>query len=189
MLSVCGTISCCNFVVATHLPFNNSAHCADKMHCIRQNMNYFLHYICQTGLLMIIKLVANFAVLVFWLLVARLSFNTDCVDIILCNTGSEVSVAALCWSCTVHCWHWISDTSWYASCSQCSATWFVEINFSYVYLISRHSVLRSFWLDDMKVIQFGNVLLEQCSAVYLFASILSWIKSGKWSSQTTAENM
>jgi len=58
-------------------------------------------------------------------LVAGLSFHTNSVAIVLCHTESEISVAALRWSCTVHYWHWFSDTCWRAHCTQYSAAWFV----------------------------------------------------------------
>jgi len=43
-------------------------------------------------------------------LVTGLSFNTDSVDIVLCHTESEVPMATLCCSGTVHYWHWVSYT-------------------------------------------------------------------------------
>jgi len=46
----------------------------------------------------------------FGLLVTGLPFYTNSVDIVLCYTESEVSVATFCWSCNVHYWHWISHT-------------------------------------------------------------------------------
>ena len=45
---------------------------------------------------------------VFGLLVIGLSFNTNSIAVVLCSTTSEISVATLYWSCTVHCWYRVS---------------------------------------------------------------------------------
>jgi len=71
------------------------------------------------------------------LLVTGLSLNTNSADIVLCYTESEVSMATLCWSCSVHYWHCVTHTCWCTGWPQCSTAWLALLTiFTFLFMLA-----------------------------------------------------